>query len=113
MIAWYWLIVAFIGGLVFATVSWNIVEWDNIITAILAGITIPFVYIARFPISFFHCFVKPISSERWAQCLESLGNDKYWKIGKNTYLWHDPNAKKMFDKFFLIRVKSIDKLETV
>lgn len=105
MVAWYWLIVAFVGGLVFTTISWNAVEWDNVITAILAGIAIPFVWVAMFPISFFGWFIKPLSLEKWAEYLETLGNGKYWKIGKNTYLLHDPNAKKLFDKFFLIRVK--------
>lgn len=104
MVAWYWLIVAFVGGLVFATITWNAVEWDNVITAVLAGIAIPFVYVGMFPVSFFRLFVKPISSEKWAK-RETLGNNKYWKIGKNTYLWHDPNADQLFHKFFLIRVK--------
>lgn len=105
MIAWYWLIIAFVGGLVFATITWNAVEWDNVISAVLAGIAIPFVWVAMFPISFFRSYVKPISTERWEKCLASWGSDKYWKIGKNTYLWHDRKAKKLFNKFFLIRVK--------
>ena len=111
MVAWYWLIVAFIGGLVFATVSWNAVEWDNVLTAILAGIAIPFVYIGMFPVSFFRLFVKPLSVERWIEFISHNPADKYRKIGKNTYLWHDANAKKLFNKFFLVRVKPIDKPE--
>ena len=104
MVAWYWLIIAFVGGLVFATITWNAVEWDNVVSAVLAGIAIPFVWVAMFPVSFFRWYVKPISTERWEQCLE-LWDDKHWKIGKNTYLWHDRKAKKLFNKFFLIRVK--------
>lgn len=111
MVAWYWLIVAFIGGLVFATVSWNAVEWDNVLTAILAGIAIPFVYVGMFPVSFFHLFVKPISVEKWVEFTSNNPADKYRKIGKNTYLWHDANTKKLFNKFFLVRVKPIDKKE--
>jgi hypothetical protein len=106
MVAWYWLVVAFVGGLVFATITWNAVEWDNAVGAVLAGIAIPFVWVAMFPISFFRSYFKPISPERWAKYLKIWNDDdKYWKVGKNTYLWHDPNAKKLFNKFFLIRVK--------
>ena len=105
MVAWYWLIVAFVGGLVFATVSWNAVEWDNVMTAALSWIAIPFVYVGMFPVSFFRLFVKPLSSEKWTKFVSDYSADRYWKIGKNTYLWHDPNAKQLFHKFFLIRVK--------
>ena len=105
MVAWYWLIIAFVGGLVFATITWNAVEWDNVVSAVLAAIAIPFVYVGMFPVSFFRWFVKPISTERWAKFVSDNPADKYWKIGKNTYLWHDPNAKKLFNKFFLIRIK--------
>ena len=111
MVAWYWIIVAFIGGLVFATVSWNAVEWETALTNILAGIAIPFVYIGMFPVSFFRLFVKPLSVERWVEFTSKNPADKYRKIGKNTYFWHDANTKKLFNKFFLVRVKPIDKKE--
>jgi hypothetical protein len=105
MVAWHWLIIAFVGGLVFATITWNAVEWDNVVASVLAGIAIPFVWVAMFPIAFFRSYVNPISPERWTKYLKTWDDDKYWKIGKNTYLWHDRKAKKMFNKFFLIRVK--------
>ena len=105
MVVWYWLIVAFIGGLVFSTITWNAVEWDNVVSTVLAAIAIPFVYIGMFPVAFFRWFVKPISTKRWDEFTSEYPTDKYWKIGKNTYLWHDRNATRLFNKFFLIRVK--------
>ena len=105
MFAWYWLIVAFVGGLVFATITWNAVEWDNVVSAVLAAIAIPFVYVGMFPASFFHRFVKPISMNSWDNLVLNNPTDKYWQIGRNTYLWHDPDAKKLFHKFFLVRIK--------
>lgn len=111
MIAWYWLIIAFIGGLVFATISWNTVEWDNVLTTILAGIAFPFVFVAMFPIVFFRCYFKPITPEKWENYISLFGVDKYRQIGKNVYLWHDVNTKKLYNKWFLIRVKSIDSKE--
>lgn len=111
MVAWYWLIIAFVGGLVFATISWNAVEWDNVFTTILAGITIPFVYVAMFPIVFFRCYFKPITPERWKYYTSLFDVNKCRQIGKNVYLWHDTNTKKLHNKWFLVRVKPIDNKE--
>ena len=64
MVAWYWLIVAFIGGLVFATVSWNASDWGNIVTETLAWIAIPFVYVVMVAINFSRKFIKPIDKSQ-------------------------------------------------
>lgn len=109
MVAWYWLIVAFISGIVAAAITWNLVEWDSLVSDVFAVIASPFVYVGMFPVSFFRWFVKPINAEKWVKVVSGSPADKYWKIGRNTYLWHDPNAKKLFNKFFLIRVKRLDK----
>ena len=105
MIAWYWSVVAFILGIVFATVSWNAVEWDNILSAICAWLAIPFVYVAMFPITFWKNVVKPVSSLRW-ECFQKLNaeGDRCFHIYKNLYLWHDKTTKHLFAKWFLIRV---------
>lgn len=103
--AWYWSIIAFVGGLVFATITWNAVDWNNVIATVLAAIAIPFVYVGMFPVVFFRGLFKPISAETWDNFTSTNSTNKYWKIGKNIYLWHDPNAKKLFNKFFLIRIK--------
>lgn len=105
MVTWYWLVVAFVGGLVFTVITWDAFEWNEVVSAVLAGLVIPFIWVAMFPISFFRWFVKPISIERWTKFVSDNSIDKYWKVGKNTYLWHDRKAKKLFNKFFLIRVK--------
>lgn len=105
MIAWYWLVVAFIGGIVFATVSWNAVEWDNIFSAICAGICIPFVYVAMFPITFWKNVVKPVSPLRFEQFQKlNIEGDRCFTIGKNLHLWHDKTTKHLYAKWFLIRV---------
>lgn len=105
MIAWYWSVVAFILGIVFATISWNAVEWDNILSAICAWLAIPFVYVAMFPITFWKNVVKPVSPLRFEQFqkLNSEG-DRCFHIYKNLYLWHDKTTKHLFAKWFLVRV---------
>ena len=108
MIAWYWLIVAFIGGLVFAAISWNAVEWDNVLTTILTGMAFPFVYVVMFPIVFFHYYFNPITPERWENYTALFDVNKYRQISKNVYLWHDAHTKKLHNRWLLIRVKPID-----
>ena len=110
MVAWYWLIITFISGLVFATISWNAVEWDNVLIDIFEGIAFPFVYVAAFPIVFFRCYFKPITPEIWEKYTSSIGVNECRQISKNVYLWHDVHTKKLYNKWFLIRVKPIDTL---
>ncbi len=107
MVAWYWLIVTFISGLVFATITWNAIEWNDILATILAGIAIPFVFVAMFPITFFRCYFKPVSRERWKSYIAQVGVDEFRQIGKDVYLWHDIHAKRLYNKWFLIRVKEV------
>lgn len=105
MIAWYWSVVAFIGGIVFATISWNLVEWDNILSAVCAGIAIPFVYVAMFPITFLRNIVKPVTSQQFERFKKrNIKDDRCFTIGKNLYLWHDKTTKRLYAKWFLIRV---------
>ena len=105
MIAWYWSGVAFIGGIVFATISWNLVEWDNILSAVCAGIAIPFVYVAMFPITFLRNIVKPVTSQQFERFKKrNIKDDRCFTIGKNLYLWHDKTTKRLYAKWFLIRV---------
>ena len=103
MIAWYWLIVAFILGLVLATIVREATE--NILSTICAGLAIPFVYVALFPITFWKNVVKPVSPTRW-ECFQKLNSegDRCFHIYKNLYLWHDKTTKHLFAKWFLIRV---------
>lgn len=103
MITWYWLIVAFVLGLVLATIAREMTE--NILSTICAGIALPFVYVAMFPITFWKNVVNPVSSLRW-ECFQKLNaeGDRCFHIYKNLYLWHDKTTKHLFAKWFLIRV---------
>lgn len=103
MIAWYWLIVAFILGLVLATIAREATE--NILSTICAGLAIPFVYVAMFPITFWKNVVHPVSPLRFEQFKKlNIEGDKCFTIGKNLYLWHDKTTKHLYAKWFLIRV---------
>ena len=103
MIAWYWLIVAFILGLVLATIVREATE--NILSTICAGLAIPFVYVALFPITFWKNVVKPVSPLRFEQFQKlNIEGDRCFTIGKNLHLWHDKTTKHLYAKWFLIRV---------
>ena len=105
MIAWYWSVVAFIGGIIFATISWNAIEWDNILSSIFAWLAIPFVYVAKFPIVFLQNAIKPVSPLRFEQFQKlNIEGNRCFTIGKNFHLWHDKTTKHLYAKWFLIRV---------
>lgn len=104
MVAWYWLIAAFILGLVFATVMHYYFDYENTLTTILAGLAIPFAWIAMFPIVFFKN-LRGVEAERFDKLKEVSGDAaRYRHITKNIVLWHDPKAKQFFARRFLIRL---------
>ena len=105
MISWYWMIIAFLLGIVFATVTWHTVEWDNLFSNVCAGLIIPFIYIAAFPIVFFRRLIHPITLRQWER-FQALNheNNKCRKVWRNIYLWHDTTTKNLYAKWFLIRV---------
>lgn len=110
MIAWYWLIVAFIIGSVFTTITDYWFDYENMLTSILAALAIPFVWIALFPIQFWKNFFYPISFKRW-NVMKKFTEDKksrYYRVTKNVVLWHDPNANIIQSKWFLLRIKEGD-----
>lgn len=109
MIAWYWLIVAFCVGIAFATFTDEWFDWNNTLTDILAGITLVIVFIPLWIYSFFFklTFVYPVSPEKFENA-KAMRKDKektYHLFG-NLYLWIDPQAKAIFHKIFLLRVKN-------
>ena len=104
MIAWYWLIVAFVLGMVLATITREVSE--NVLSTICAGLALPFVFVAMFPITFWKNVVKPVSASRFEKFKKlNADGDRCFTIGKNLYLWHDKTTKHLYAKWFLIRVR--------
>ena len=111
MIAWYWLIVAFVIGSVFTTITDYWFDYENILTAVLAAIAIPFVWIALFPIQFWKNVFHPVSQERVDKMSEEFvkdGTSRYYHVTNNIILWHDPDANRIQSKWFLVRIKGSD-----
>ena len=65
MVAWYWLIVSALGGIVFAKLCEEIFDWDNILTEFIAfcALVVAFIPCVIWNV-FFKLTIKPIPEER-------------------------------------------------
>ena len=107
MIAWYWSVVAFIGGIVFATITWEVSDYSNWLSSILAGIVLAVVFI---PCMFYQIFLKhtifPVPKSKWDFLIthKPFGNGKQYHLFKNIYFWYNPNGS-FHNKCYFVRVK--------
>ena len=115
MVALYWIIVAFIFGNAFAAFTYEWFEWDNVWTDIVATLAL---IVLCLPLSIYHiCFkntIHPVSRERHEKIKEEWLRDrksKCFNLGNHFCFWFDPQAKKLFNKIFFVRItdKPIDK----
>ena len=115
MVAWYWLIVAFLLGNAFATFTYEQFEWDNIWSSIVAFLALIVLYI---PMAFYKIFlnntIHPVSRERYERLKAEWLKDsksKCFNLGKHFIFWIDPKATRLFNKIFFLRIidKPIDK----
>lgn len=115
MVAWYWLIVAFLLGNAFATFTYELFEWDNIWSSIVAFLALVVLYI---PMAFYKIFlnntIHPITRERYERLKAEWLKDsksKCFNLGKHFIFWIDPKATRLFNKIFFVRItdKPIDK----
>jgi hypothetical protein len=114
MVNWYWLIVAFIAGSIFTTITDYWFDYENLLTNVLAALAIPFVWLALFPIKFWQNFVHPMTSERWNNILKKFADEtgsKYYYLTKNVVLYHDTKTCVVQAKWFLVRIKDVSSYE--
>lgn len=108
MIHWPWLILAFVIGVVFATVTYEAFDYDTLLLEICCIITYPFVWIAMWFIKPLQNVVVAIPQDLWE---EHLNNPKFMDglivryLFKNIWLCHDTKAKHIQARWFFVRVK--------
>ena len=108
MVAWYWIIVAFVIGNAFAAFTYELFEWDNIWVEIVSTLAI----IVLYPIlAIYHiCFkntIEPVSRERHEKLKEEWLRDrksKCFNLCEHFCFWVDPEAKQLWNKIFFIRM---------
>ena len=109
MVAWYWLIVAFLVGNLFDAFVYDCFEefWSSVIAGIC--IVVLFIPYSIYSIFFRNTIIKPIKKEWFENLVNNWKkkNSKIFHICGNLYCWIDPKAKKIYDKIFFVRV--IDK----
>lgn len=104
MVAWYWLIIIFFGGIVFTTFTDKWFDFENLLT----NITYVVVFI---PLSFYAMFlqltvVHPPTQAQFDMVKQVYkDNRKIKHLCRNLYLWKDPQASQIWSKIFLVRVR--------
>lgn len=110
MVAWYWLIISAIGGIVFAKFCEELFDWDNFLTETISFLTLVVCFI---PIVIYNIFFKltlkhPVERNRWEELHRNnnpFADNKETKITKNLYLCYDLKAKRIWNKIFFVRIK--------
>lgn len=99
MVAWYWLIVSAVGGIVFTKFCDEYFDWDNVLTEIISWIALVVLYI---PLFIYHVFfkltIKPVSADR----LEEFHLVPFKRWG-NLALFVDKKAHSLWNKVFFLR----------
>lgn len=112
MIHWAWLILAFVIGIVFATITYEAFDYDTLLLKICCVITYPFVWIAMWFITPFKNVVYPVSQQKWTEYQNNKifidGMNRY-HLFKNIWLCHDTKAKHIQARWFFVRVKGDNK----
>lgn len=108
MVAWYWLVIAFLLGSLFTASACEHFEefWSSVIAGIL--LVVMFIPYSIYAI-FFRNTINPIRRERFENLVNKWKkeNSKVFHVCGNLYFWIDPKAKKVYNKIFFVRV--IDK----
>jgi hypothetical protein len=102
MVAWYWLIVSAIGGIVIAKACEEIFDLDNILTEVISflALVIAFIPICIYRI-FFRLTIKPVLKRRWDKADLTLKKHLFG----NLWFCVDKEAKYLWNKIFFVRVE--------
>ena len=104
MVAWYWLIVSAIGGIVIAKACEEIFDWDNILTEVISFLTlvISFVPVCIYTI-FFKLTIKPVRRTKWDKVKGNLTLTKH--LFGNLWFCVDKQASHLWNKIFFVRLE--------
>lgn len=108
MVIWYWLVIAFCAGVVFATFINEWFDWDNTLTDILADITLVITFV---PLWIYNAFFKltvahPVTKEQFEKVKnEYIPDEKVKYLFGNLYSWYAPKANSIMHRWFLVRIK--------
>ena len=104
MVAWYWLIVSAIGGIVFAKLCEEIFYWDNFLTEAISFLTlvISFIPLCIYGI-FFRLTIKPVLRKRWDKVDLTLKKHLFG----NLWFCVDKQACHLWNKIFFVRLEKI------
>ena len=102
MVAWYWLIVSAIGGIVIAKACEEIFDWDNILTEVISFLTlvISFIPLCIYTI-FFKLTIKPVRRKKWDKVELTVKKHLFG----NLWFCVDKKASRLWNKIFFVRLE--------
>ena len=106
MVAWYWVLISMvISNFLTVLLSYKI-DFENFWEDFLVILFYPFVWVGKFPYAFFRNFFIPATQQQFEKAITTeTDRETIYKLSKNVYLWHDKKAKKIYNHWFLVRIK--------
>ena len=105
MIAWYWILISIVMSNFLTVLLSDIINFENLWEDFLFTLFYPFVWIGKFPYAFFRNFFVPATQQRFDEATTGADKETIYKLSKKVYLWHDKEAKKIHNHWFLVRIK--------
>ena len=105
MVAWYWVLIFVVVSNFLTTLFSSIIDFDDFWEKILFILFYPFFWIGNFPYAFFRNLFIPATQQQFEKVTTGTDRETIYKLSKNVYLWHDKEAKKIHNHWFLVRIK--------
>lgn len=108
MVAWYWLIVAFLLGMTFVALADEWFDYENIIFEIASAVTMVVCFI---PCSFYCCFIKNVfpgvDPNKFEEVRKTMDkSEKVIHVCGRLYFFIDKDANKIWNRIFFVKVKN-------
>lgn len=107
MVAWYWLIVAFLLGMAFVALTNEWFDYETIIYEIASAVALVVCFI---PCVFYCCFIKNVfpgvDPDKFEEVKKIMDkSEKVIHVCGRLYFFIDKDAKKVYQRIFFVRLK--------
>ena len=105
MVAWYWVLISVIVSNFLTVLLSYKINFENLWEDFLFALFYPSAWVGNFPYAFFRNFFIPVTQQQFEKAVSVADKETIYKLSKNVYLWHDKKAKKIYNRWFLVRIK--------
>nr|DAG55904.1 MAG TPA: hypothetical protein [Caudoviricetes sp.] len=105
MVAWYWVLISVVVSNFLTVLLSYKINFEDFWEDSLFALFYPFVWVGIFPYVFFRNFFISVTRQQFEEVATGADKKTIYKLSKNVYLWHDKKAKKIHNRWFLVRIK--------